>query len=98
VAEEMERYDVLREIIDHVTKGATETPSGFIYRSLAHCQTISRVSWRPQKGMLKWMARQWRVIWIPLTAEPSFLPIAIRSTWFDQSERSFFETVADMTY
>jgi len=79
-------------------KGNYRTPSGFIYHSLAHCQTISRVSRRPQKGTLKWMARQWRVIWIPLTAEPSFLPIPIRSTWFDQSERSFSAAIVDMTY
>lgn len=50
----------------------TGTPSGFIYRSLAHCQTISRVSRRPQKGTLKWMARQWRVIWIPSSNFNSF--------------------------
>lgn len=66
-------------------KELQRTPSGFIYHSLAHCQTISRVSRRPQKGTLKWMVRQWRVIWVPLTAEPCFLPILIRPVWFDQS-------------
>lgn len=86
------RYDVLRKIIDHVTKGTTEpllvssTTLSLIVRQFLG------VSRRPQKGTLKWMARQWRVIWIPLTAEPSFLPIPIRSAWFDQSERFFFRS------